>query len=93
MTRGKSIRSVLKTIRKQVADAYICHGPVPWQPSHPIPKNIKGTNAEGLIRIEVSPEDMHTVSKYNPVMSRVMNKQTNKIEYYNSKGVYRYEKW
>ena len=32
MTRGKSIRSVLKTIRKQVADAYICHGPVPWQP-------------------------------------------------------------
>ena len=27
MTRGKSICSVLKTIRKQVADAYICHGP------------------------------------------------------------------
>ena len=24
---------------------------------------------------------------------RVMNKQTNKIEYYNSKGVYRYENW
>ncbi len=32
MTRGKSICSVLKTIRKQVVDAYICHGPVPWQP-------------------------------------------------------------
>ena len=61
--------------------------------SHPIPKRIKGTNAEGLIKINVSPEDKSTVSKYNPVTSRVMNKQTNKIEYYNSKGVYRYEKW
>lgn len=61
--------------------------------SHPIPKDIKGTNAEGLIRINVSPEDKCTVSKYKPRTSRVMNKQTNKIEYYNSKGVYRYEKW
>jgi hypothetical protein len=26
-------------------------------------------------------------------VSRVMNKQTNEIEYYNSKRVYRYEKW
>ena len=29
----------------------------------------------------------------NMIRSRVMNKQTNKIEYYNSKGVYRYENW
>lgn len=61
--------------------------------SHPIPKNIIGTNAEGLTRIKVSPEDMRTVSKYKPEVSRVMNKQTNEIEYYNSKRVYRYEKW
>ena len=61
--------------------------------SHPIPKDIKGTDAEGLIRINVSPEDKCTVSKYKPRTSRVMNKQTNTIEYYNSKGVYRYEKW
>ena len=61
--------------------------------SHPIPKNIKGTNAEGLIKINVSLEDKNTVAKYKPNISRVMNKQTNKIEYYNSKGVYRYENW
>lgn len=61
--------------------------------SHPIPKNIKGTNAEGLIKINVSLEDKHTVFKYKPNISRVMNKQTNMIEYYNSKGVYRYENW
>lgn len=61
--------------------------------SHPIPQNIIGTNAEGLTRIKVSPEDMRTVSKYKPEVSRVMNKQTNEIEYYNSKRVYRYEKW
>ena len=36
---------------------------------------------------------LRTVSKYKPEVSRVMNKQTNEIEYYNSKRVYRYEKW
>jgi hypothetical protein len=41
----------------------------------------------------LSPVSLNSVAKYKPNISRVMNKQTNKIEYYNSKGVYRYENW
>ena len=48
MTRGKSICSVLKTIRKQVADAYICHGPVPWQPVPWQPKDAELVNSKEI---------------------------------------------
>ena len=61
--------------------------------SHPIPKESRGTNDEFLMKLKVSPEDKQTVKKYAPKVSRVYNKQTNQIEYYNYKGVYHYEKW
>lgn len=61
--------------------------------SHPIPKDLRGTNVEKLVKIKVSEEDKLIVNKYKPHQSRVFNKQTHQIEYYNSKNVYRYEKW
>lgn len=52
MTRGKSICSVLKTIRKQVVDAYICHVSVPWQPAEQ-----KGSRYKDREKIPCSIED------------------------------------
>ena len=86
----RNVNSVVQTM-----DLYTAKGETIYlfDHSHPVPKDIKGTNAEGLIRINFSSEDRRTVFKYKPRISRVMNKQTNSIEYFNFKGVYRYEKW
>ncbi|MDO4819666.1 MAG: JAB-like toxin 1 domain-containing protein [Prevotella sp.] len=61
--------------------------------SHPIPNDVQGTNMGGFAKLAVSPEDMSTVAKYKPNVNRVFNKKTGRIEYYNSKRVYHYEKW
>lgn len=86
----RNVDSVVPTMKSYISDGETIFL---FDHSHPIPKSIKGTNAEGLSKIKISSDDKRTVSKYKPVISRVMNKQTNQIEYYNSKGVYHYEKW